>query len=128
SIERDPLHVYSNPGQYAVRLQLEVPTCDPIFLAKSIDILGCRKTDEEYQFAQVYPNPSSGHFKVALNLPDDGDIAIQVYSANGRKERNTQKSVLKNEVVDIELNNSGFHIIEIKHIYGIQLFKVLIVK
>jgi hypothetical protein len=55
--------------------------------------------------AEVYPNPSAGIFRLYLSLPEQQDVTLQLYSADG-KQVQVQRVAQSSGVVDI--NASGY--------------------
>ncbi len=74
----------------------------------------------------IYPNPSSGQFKVNLN-DNQADYTVEVYNVLGEK---IYQSVLSNsqDVIDLSIQPTGMYFIYLKSNEGVEVAKVLVTK
>jgi Subtilase family/Secretion system C-terminal sorting domain len=72
-------------------------------------------TTDKPVIAEVYPNPSSGVFRLYLSLPEPSDVTLELYSADGRQVQ-AQRVAQSSGVIDI--NASGYRA-------GIYFLKVI---
>jgi len=94
STQAEPLHTYTAPGTYTVKLRATNP-CKTI--EKTATVLTVVKTDELSKSlnVSVLPNPTSGDFKVNLQLTQPlGDVRLRLLDEQGRQIK-VQKMTLK---------------------------------
>jgi hypothetical protein len=77
--------------------------------------------------AEVYPNPSSGMFRLYLSLPEQQDVTLQLYSADGRQLQ-VQRVGQSSGVVDINATGYRAGIYFLKVIQGGTVRTVKLVK
>lgn len=129
SDERDPIHIYSLPGQYKVTLEVLVEECEnPFMISKYIDIASCHRSESDnIQYANVFPNPSSGLFMLKANLPIKGDVFVRIMDMNGRELHTNKYTEMKNIYDDYLLREKGVFIVEIRHLLGVEYHQLIVV-
>ncbi len=90
SDERDPVHQYTQAGEYEIVLTLTQGDCVSPPLSKSITVFPCSVVDPEVLgnapvlFAHVYPNPSISDFQVVARLNGEQDVNLDVFTLGGQ--------------------------------------------
>lgn len=129
STERDPVYTYAVSGQYTVTLRLVVPTCDPLVLTKEIQILGCLKPGSENgKYTSVFPNPTTGALKINADLPASGDALIHIFDAQGKNIIIKNISNVQKLNEELVIPQKGMYFIEVRHLFGAEHFKVLVIE
>jgi hypothetical protein len=129
SMERDPLYMYDQTGQYTVSLLLSNSICEGVKISKEINILGCSpNTSSKPGYTSVYPTPNSGNVTVKIELPGMNDLMIRVYNLNGQLvfTRGMKNVQFAREEINIE--NSGVYFIEIYHNLGSERHKTIVIR
>jgi hypothetical protein len=129
SMERDPLYMYDQTGQYTVSLLLSNSICEGVEISKEINILGCSpNTSSKPGYTSVYPTPNSGNVTVKIELPGMNDLMIRVYNLNGQLvfTRGMKNVQFAREEINIE--NSGVYFIEIYHNLGFERHKTIVIR
>ncbi len=70
---------------------------------------------------ELYPNPNSGSFNLAIDLPSEALIEMQLFDVTGRKVMDIQPTAYNKGINQIEVNNThnlerGFYILQVKGI------------
>lgn len=68
--------------------------------------------------AKAYPNPVSSHFTVEVDLPQTGNVSIELYNALGQSEGPLYNSVLTKGTRQIALNRT-------KNLNGVYYLKII---
>ncbi len=90
SDQRDPIHQYTQAGEYDIVLTLTQGDCVSPPISKTISVFPCSVLDPEVLgtspvlFANVYPNPSISDFHVVARLNGEQDIDLEVFTLDGQ--------------------------------------------
>lgn len=128
STERDPLYKYSETGTFDVSLTLGNSECAGIKIKKTVEILNCRIGFSENQFSKIYPTPNNGSFNIDVKLPEIGPVNINIYNADGKIIQQHYIDNKQNVSEDIFIENPGLYYIEIRHNYGLEYLKTIVIK
>jgi len=105
------------PGEY--RLYSSVKINKPIWLNTGIELPAITDVNE---FAVVYPNPTTGSFKIDLNFMDQEEVTIEVFDAIGNKvmyfgpkkmQAGTQTFVSENQMANSSKLLPGIYFLKI---------------
>jgi uncharacterized protein YodC (DUF2158 family) len=135
SNERDPVHVYQQPGTYQINLRVEAGGCALFEATKSIFVMACRLIEEDSAFgglspllsAEAYPNPSRGDFRLTAELRRPSSATIRLYDLQGRllEERQRDEAAQLNE--DFSLREAGLYFVQLMVAGQSWVFKVVVV-
>lgn len=128
SYEQNPIHTYTEPGIYSVRLVINNGE-KSIIKEQYIDVLPTSKNDESYvplvtNISDPFPNPFKGRTMFNATINEPGLITVNIYNIKGQKIKS-----LVNQTKDVGIysfvwngtddNNkqvtSGIYNIEFKH-------------
>ncbi len=76
----------------------------------------------------VYPNPTTGHYKLEADLPEETPVFVRVYTTSGSLLEEWKDEGKKHYSFDSYLSTMGTYLIEIESIFGTEDFKVVVVK
>gem|GEM_PF-6738268 len=130
STDRDPTHSYTAAGNYNVQVEVFDQACGNLSAAKTVVINQCRLTglDGGTMFAQVFPNPSAGDFRLTIELPQRDDLLIQLFDLRGAlvETRKIRQVAKLNEL--FFLRDSGIYFLKIKtaDLQQRRVFKVVV--
>ncbi len=128
SIERDPIYKYAQSGDYTISLSVSNSECEDFVIKKDISILDCRRGGNITGLGTLYPSPSNGSFKIDVKLPESGFVSINIYNAEGKNIQQVYIDNKQNISEDIFLENPGLYYIEIRHNYGLEYLKTIVLK
>jgi Fibronectin type III domain/Receptor L domain len=128
SMDRDPIYKYAQSGDYTISLFVSSSECEDIVIKKDITILDCRLSGNITGFGTLYPSPNSGSFKIDVKLPESGFISMNIYNAEGNKIQQVYIDNKQNVSEDIFIENPGIYYIEIRHNYGVEYLKTIVIK
>lgn len=129
SNERDPIYKYPQSGDYTISLSVSNSECEDVVIKKVISILECRRGGSNVnKLVTLYPSPNTGSFKVDIKLPEIGPVNINIYNSNGKKILNHYMDDKQNISDDIFIENPGLYYIEIRHNYGLEYLKTIVLK
>ena len=77
---------------------------------------------------RVYPNPTAGEYRVEANFPEKSPVTVRILTVNGSLLETWQDSGRTEYVFDSYLPTMGTYLIEIESIFGIENFKIAVVK
>jgi hypothetical protein len=134
SNERDPVHVYQQPGTYQISLRVEAGGCALFEATKSIFVTACRLMEEDPAFgglspllsAEAYPNPSRGDFRLTAELRRTSSATIRLYDLQGRllEERQRDEAAQLNE--DFSLHEAGLYFVQLMVAGQSWVFKMVV--
>jgi hypothetical protein len=78
--------------------------------------------------ATLYPSPNTGSFKIDIKLPEIGPVNINIYNAAGKNIQRHYMDGKQNISDDIIIENPGLYFIEIRHNYGLEYLKTIVIK
>jgi len=85
-------------------------------------------TDKMSYYYNVYPNPASGTYHIAADLPKEASIRVRLYTATGSLLSEWKGNGKKRYLFDGYLSTQGNYIVEIETVYGVKDFKLTIVR
>jgi hypothetical protein len=108
-----PVKIENNLGWIAV-----IPHANDNYYRITINELGFSEnmyssveSKDQAGNVKVFPNPSTGRFTVASEMPYDNDLSMRIFNANGQeviKQRNIER------ITNVEIAESGVYFIELK--------------
>ena len=118
STERDPIHIYPNPGMYGVRLITQAGSCVYLSLVKTINILPCRQPEHPgnrtFLYGQVSPTLTEGPFELFLKLNrTDQAVTVRILTAEGRLYETRTLTPQTEMTAHFELGISGLYFVEV---------------
>ncbi len=129
SNERDPIYKYPQSGDYTISLSVSNSECEDVVIKKVISILECRRGGSNVnKLATLYPSPNTGSFKIDIKLPEIGPVNINIYNAAGKNIQQHYMDGKQNISDDIIIENPGLYFIEIRHNYGLEYLKTMVIK
>lgn len=78
-----------------------------------------------YHF-QLYPNPSSGEYKLDVSLAERSPVTVRIYSSQGTLMGSESKEGAANYTFSGYLNSSGLYLVEIETSFGKEIFKLIV--
>ncbi len=117
STNRDPIHVYQNPGSYLVQVEVFDQDCGNISIQKSIDVINCRRgllDGEDILKAKISPNPTSGLFILQVELIDKDDLTIELFDIYGRLMEERTKENIYTLKEHFTISNPGNYFMKIR--------------
>ncbi|MBK8567551.1 MAG: choice-of-anchor D domain-containing protein [Saprospiraceae bacterium] len=130
STERDPAHVYAAAGTYMVSVLVTETGCENLSIAKEINVNDCRPTGGESGLAyyNLYPNITSGKFKLELELMERGLLRLELADMSGRVVRSlTRRDLLRFEE-EFDLVAPGVYFLKVRTLQGSKTLKVVVVR
>ncbi|MCU0346286.1 MAG: PKD domain-containing protein [Saprospiraceae bacterium] len=130
STERDPAHVYEVAGTYMVSVVVTEAGCDNLSIAKEINVNDCRPTGGESGLAyyNLYPNITSGKFRLELELMERGLLRLELVDMSGRVMRSlTRRDLLRFEE-EFDLDDPGVYFLKVQTLQGSKTLKVVVVR
>jgi hypothetical protein len=135
SNERDPVHVYQQPGTYQISLQVEAGGCALFEATKSIFVTACRLMEEDPAFgglspllaAEAFPNPSRGDFRLTAELRHPSLATIRLYDLQGRLLEERQRDGAAKLDEDFSLREAGIYFLQLMVAGQSWVFKVVVV-
>lgn len=79
-------------------------------------------------YYKVYPNPTTGYYKVEADLPEETPIFVRVYTANGSLLEEWKDKGKKYYSFDSYLPVTGTYLLEVETSFEIKDFKIVVVK
>jgi PKD repeat protein len=127
---QNPVHIYSTKGIYSVRLAVRTADACTDSVATSLYICpGTAINDiEQLLIAHVYPNPSSGLFKLEIDPSTKGTIQVEISDLLGRivySEKNIVKNGLLQKDLDIKAQPDGIYFLTIKSAECSKVMKLI---
>ncbi len=129
SMDRDPLYVYDNVGDYTVSLELSGTDCPSHIIEKEIFITTCpKKLGGKESYAQLTPTINSGSFSIKAVFPEPSDVRIDIYDFSGQSvhTRFIPQTSQYGQVFSLE--NDGVYIVTIRHQFGVESFRTIVFK
>jgi len=80
------------------------------------------------KYYQLYPNPSSGQYRIEASFPSETFIYVRVYTTHGSLVNEFKREGSSHYVFDNYISTQGSYMIEIETFYGIKEFKLTVVK
>ncbi len=133
STERDPFHIYQNPGSYLVQVEVFDEECGNLSLEKTIEIENCRKLNLEGEGvikSRIFPNPSMGEFKFQMEILQRDNVVIEIYDPMGK----LMEKIIKEQVLDLEkqfyLEQPGIYFLNIRleNFDESKILKIIVLK
>jgi PKD repeat protein len=116
---QNPDHIYSTHGIYSVKLAVTNSDACIDSVARSLYI--CPRTGihdpEQAPVFHVYPNPSTGLYKIEGGSSNSGNVQVEVSDVLGRliySEKNVAKNGLLQKELDIKALPDGIYFLSIK--------------
>jgi hypothetical protein len=122
-----PTHIYTYPGTFDVKLTVNNGACDAS-IVKSITIEGYNKNKhrsdlelekKKYENISVvssilYPNPNDGTFRYEIELGEEADLQVALFSNTGRLIDVKRLKYMKVYVIEYSLTDlpSGIYILK----------------
>jgi len=66
---------------------------------------------------KVFPNPNQGEFKIVLNLSEETNLKVRIFSTSGQRIFEDEKAVYKGvytKQVDLTHQPTGIYFLEVK--------------
>ncbi len=128
STDRDPVHIYENAGDYMIQVEVFDEACGNLSIEKLIEVQNCRRTAEPDQIieASVFPNPTSGDFRLNVLLSEKESILIEIFDAQGQLiqlHRNHNQSKYD---ASLTLEHTGIYLVKVRTLHDEKVFKVLV--
>ena len=131
STERDPVHVYTQQGEYTITMTTELEGCGAVSTSKIIRVFNCLSNNpgnggtRKVLYANVVPNPSDEDFKVSIKLREESEVIITLFDAVGRITE-TRKIVDETDIKEIfQVEVSGLYFFQIQVGLEVLIFKVV---
>jgi len=131
STERDPIHVYTQQGDYNITMTTMLEGCGSVSTSKVIRVFNCLSNNpgnggtRKVLYANVVPNPSDEDFQVNIKLRAESEVIILLYDAAGRLIQ-TRKIVDEKDIKEIfEVEASGLYFFQVQVGYEVLIFKVV---
>jgi hypothetical protein len=83
--------------------------------------------DLSVSYYNLYPNPTSGRYKIEANLPSETSIVIRLYTVNGNLIKELKDDGKKQYYFDEYMQTQGSYIVEIESIFEKKTFKLTII-
>jgi hypothetical protein len=77
---------------------------------------------------QVYPNPTTGNYKIKVDLPEVTTVNVRVFTVKGELLEEWQESGKKDYLFESCLEIRGNYVIEVETSFKIENFKLTVVK
>ena len=78
-------------------------------------------------YYNVYPNPTSGYYKITADLPTETPIVVRIYTVNGSLLDEKKDYGKKQYFFDNYMSTQGNYIIEIETVFEKKSFKLAII-
>jgi hypothetical protein len=131
STDRDPAHVYSDPGVYDISVVVTEGGCPNVSIVKTIEVLGgCRQNLEnrEFAFVNIYPVVNNGNFRLEVDMKLRQHLVVEIIDMKGVKlERRYFKDALHLKA-DFQTDTEGMYYVFLQTASGYLVRKVVIVK
>lgn len=85
-------------------------------------------TSDPLQNILVYPNPSSGAFRLESHLPMFGDVSVSIHNTEGREIYTRQFRNTDQVIEDIFFAQPGTYVAAITHSLGVDKVKIVILR
>ncbi|MEK7253971.1 MAG: T9SS type A sorting domain-containing protein [Bacteroidota bacterium] len=106
--------------------------CDNFSIVKQVQVNNCRLNaeNEGIIYHKLYPNVTSGEFRLEADLAERGILTIEIFDVNGRRlEIRTREDMLHfNELFRIEGEGIFFVYLRTGQINGSKILKVMVVR
>jgi hypothetical protein len=79
-------------------------------------------------YYKLYPNPTTGNYKVEVDLPEETAVFIRVFTVKGDLLEEWQEHGKKYYLFESHLDTRGNYIIEVETSFGIEDFKLTVIK
>ena len=131
STDRDPIHVYTQQGDYNITLTTMLEGCGSVSTSKMIRVFNCLSTNHgnggtrKVLYANVIPNPSDEDFKVSIKLREESEVIITLFDAVGRITE-TRKIINETDIKEIfHVEVPGLYFFHIQVGLEVMIFKVV---
>jgi len=129
SSERDPLYIYNEAGDYNIQLEITSGLCPNVSISKPLMVVNCRLAENIVLNVEVYPTISRGNFTVELKSNEELDMTVEVVSSEGVMLYNTYvENTLELVKLEIDIPYSGIYNLIVRHRYGKEVKKIVIVQ
>ena len=130
SEERDPVHVYTQQGEYTISLITLLNDCASASVSKNIRVFNCLENPgpegaRKIVSASVVPNPSIDDFRVTIKLREESKVDITLYDAVGKTVATRSIEGEKEITAIFEPEASGLYFFQVKTGVEVLLFKVI---
>lgn len=129
STERDPIYKYPQAGDYIISLSVGNSECEDVEIKKVISVVDCRRSGSNInKLASLYPSPNTGSFTIDVKLPEIGPVNIRISNSAGKIIQQHFLEDKLNVSQDMNIENPGLYFIEIRHNYGLEYLKTIVLK
>ena len=133
STERDPYHIYQNPGSYLVQVEVFDEDCGNLSLEKTIEIENCRRLDLEGEGAiktLISPNPTEGEFLFQMELLQEDNVIIEILDAQGKLIERLKKDQISSLEQRLYIEQPGIHFMHIKtqNLNNTKVLKIVVIR
>ena len=131
SSDLDPVHVYTTPGTYVVTLTVTGPCGTDTYTDTMVaSVVGI---DEQLLegAVEVFPNPNSGNFTVAVELPSSMAVTMDLVNVQGQSVWSQQLGTVNGTVrtnVNMEAEANGIYFLRIVADDHVAVRKVVLEK
>ncbi len=131
STERDPIHVYTQQGDYTITFTTVLDGCGTASTSKVIRVFNCATNPSgnggtrKVMYANVFPNPSDEDFQVNIKLRAESEVKITLCDAVGRITETRRITDEKDINAIFEVEVPGLYFFQIQVGLEILIFKVV---
>ena len=112
----NPTHQYMNNGSYYATVTI-AGVCDTAVYGDTIIVEGISvQEDLLSQSLTIYPNPSTGKFRVEFDVEGLNNVSITVFTIQGQEVYRSNKTKVSGrytEAIDISRNSEGIYFVQI---------------
>lgn len=131
STAQNPAHTYTQPGNYSISLTIQ-NSCGSDSVTKTLDVQCFVGMDELLSGAiRVYPNPTSGRFKVDFGDLQPAHAALRVFALSGKRvlERSLENLAAGHvESVQLPDLSEGMYYLRIEADGGQVMHRLMVVR
>lgn len=130
STDQNPTHSYTQPGTYLVTLKaIASQGCsDADSMTIVVDgVLSLEDLSEVYGSIDVFPNPSSGQFTLAMDLTSSFEVELEVLNLMGQTvwRRDAETTLRQEELIDLSQLADGVYTLKV-NLDGVTVTEKLI--
>jgi hypothetical protein len=131
STERDPVHVYTQQGEYTISLITYLNDCASALVSKNIRVYNCLENNpghggtRKILYASVVPNPSIDDFRVNIKLREESKVNISLFDAVGRRIETRSIEGEKEITAVFQPEAAGLYFFQVTTGVEVLLFKVI---
>ena len=79
-------------------------------------------------YYKLYPNPTTGSYRVEVDLPEESPVVVRVFAVKGDLLEERKDNGKKHYSFDSYLDIKGNYLIEVSTSFGIEVFKLTVVR